>query len=330
MKSALVKILIIVVILSLTVSLLSACGKATENEDETTDSVTTEEPTTEAVVTEEPTTESVTTEPATEAQTEYDFSGAASSQLQKIAKKIAMSDNYLIFTVGDSVTQGQQASNPKTTDYTAMFTKKLCEVFPEKSVFRCDGVAISNDSSGKWTNVNFAGVAKRGVRIQTGNSGEITVARCGLGGDTVAKVINRTDDFVNKELRGQTAKLITICLGINDSWPSTNVSPEEYKGQLSVLIDKIYEGQPDVDIILMTPTYITDNNTRPLVDYATAMKELAVSRDLAYIDLNAMFNENYAKSNPEDWLADNCHPNDAGYNAIANEMIRCLFGIELE
>ena len=65
-------------------------------------------------------------------------------------------------------------------------------------------------------------------------------------------------------------------------------------------------------------------------DFANAMKEVAAEKDLAYIDLNAMFNENYAKSNPEDWLADNCHPNDAGYNAIANEMIRCLFGIELE
>ena len=76
--------------------------------------------------------------------------------------------------------------------------------------------------------------------------------------------------------------------------------------------------------------YITDNDSRPLVNYANAMKELAESRGLAYIDLNAIFNENYAKSNPENWLADNCHPNDAGYNEIAKEMIRCIFGIEME
>ena len=348
MKSLFVKALITVLILSMTVSLLTACAGIGNLEDPTTEALTTEVPTTEAptteVATEAPTTEAATTEaptteaasteattteattteaPTTEAETEPEisFPGAASPKLAEIAKKMITAEEYVIFTIGDSVTQGQQASDPYTTDYTGRFAVKLAEIFSDKTVFRYDGIPNTD-----WNGLTFA---RRGTRIQSGTNGRINIARCGLGGDTVEKTLRRTDDFINKEINKRTGDLFTICLGINDSWPG-GPTPDEYKASLGRLVDAIQAAHPEADIILMTPTYITDNSSNPLVRYANAMKALADERGLAYIDLNAMFNENYAKSEPEDWLADNCHPNDAGYNAIANEMIQCLFGIEVE
>lgn len=339
------KILIIALALLLGICLLAACG-ANENEGDTTDAeteevttevatteeATTEEVTTEAATTEEVTTEEITTEEATteeetteEVTTEeapkYDFSGAASEKLAEIAYKMATAEEYVIFTIGDSVTQGQQASDPKTTDYTGRFAVKLADVFSDKTIYRYDGIANSS-----WDSIYFN---KRGIRVQNGTNGRINIARCGLGGDTTGKTLNRKDDFINKEINGRTGDLFTICLGINDSWPG-KPSIDVYKENLGLLVDEILAAHPDADIILMTPTYVTDNPARPLIDFANAMKAVAAEKDLAYIDLNAMFNENYAKSEPEDWMADNCHPNDTGYNEIANEMIRCIFGIEME
>ena len=356
MKSLLAKIVVVVLILSMTVSLLSACAggdvpdvttevitteaptteePTTEEEDTeapTTAAATTEAPTTEAPTTEEPTTEAPTTEaPTTEAETkpEISFPGAASPELEAIAKKIAMSDEYLIFTIGDSVTQGQGASDPKTKDYTAMFAKKLGEVFAEKSIYRVDGAPNSS-----YTGIVYP---EEAVKVQTGTgSGEITVARCGVGGDTVKRALNRKGDFINKEIRGQTGNLFIICFGINDSFyldANKYAAPPIYKQQLSDLIDEIYAAHPDADVILMTPTY-----TNELGDYSTVlnmhvkyMKDLAESRGIACIDLNAVFMNHLDKSlnnGQGDWLHDGCHPSDIGHEACADEMIRYLFGIE--
>ena len=348
------KILIIALALLLGICLLAACG-ANENEGDTTDAeteevttevatteeatteevtteeATTEEATTEETTTEELTTEEITTEEAiteevtTEAVPEYDFSGAASEKLAEIAYKIANSEEYLIFTIGDSVTEGQGASNPKTTDYTGMFSKKLGEIFSGKSIYRVDGAP-----NAAYTSVVYP---SKEVAVQTGTGeGEITVARCGIGGDTVARVLDRTGDFINKEIRGQTGKLFTICLGINESWTGTPkyAAPSTYKRQLGELVDAIYAAHPDADIILMTPPFVGDN-PRQLDLYAKAVRDLAKSKSIACIDLNEMWKDHYVEGADNygqgDWLFDNCHPTDIGHEAIADKMISSIFGI---
>ena len=348
MKSLFAKIVVVILILSMTVSLLSACAGG-DDPEVTTDVITTETPTTEAptteaateapttAATEAPTTEAPTTEaptteaPTTEAETEPEisFPGAASPELEKIAKKIATSEKYLIFTIGDSVTQGQGASDPKTKDYTAMFAKKLGEIFTEKSIYRVDGAPNSS-----YTGIVYP---EEAVKVQTGTgNGEITVARCGVGGDTVKRALNRTDDFINKEIRGQTGSLFIICFGINDSFrldANKYAAPPIYKQQLSDLIDKIYEAHPDADVILMTPTYTNEfgDYSSVLNMYVRYVKDLANSRGVACIDLNAVWMNHLDKSlhnGQGDWLHDGCHPSDIGHEVCADEMIRCLFGIE--
>ena len=108
------------------------------------------------------------------------------------------------------------------------------------------------------------------------------------------------------------------------------------KRQLGELVDTINEAHPDSDIILMTPPFVGDNQ-RQLDLYAKAVKNLASEKDLPFIDLNAMWLEHYVAGAENygqgDWLnsgpdGDNCHPSDVGHEAIADEMIRCLFGVK--
>ena len=333
MKSLLKRILIVIVILSLTVSLLSACAGDNNDETDTTDGVTVgTDP--EEVTTEKQTEKVETTkdEETTEPETEDPFAGAASPLLAEIARKIAQSENYLIFTIGDSVTEGQGATElqPGTPDpnksYTAMFAKKLGEKFGNKSVDRFDGEPYGEPGADRTIVY-----PDNPVSVQIGlGTGKITVARCGVGGDTTNKLLARKSDFIGKELNGQTGNLFIICIGINDSWPGAKYAPiPTYKNQLNTLIDSIKETHPDADIILMTPTYVGDNGN-VLTGYANAVKSVAKSRNIACIDLHQMFLDHKVEGAPNygqgDWLSDNCHPSDIGHEAVADEMIRYLFG----
>ena len=164
------------------------------------------------------------------------------------------------------------------------------------------------------------------------------MVRSGFGGHTVKKILARSSDFVNKQIKGETGDLFIICSGINDSAMGNKEKyaiPPTYKQQLSDLVDMIYEAHPDADVILMTPTYVgSDGSTLRM--HVNAMKALAEERQIALIDLNKLWmdhwvegGENYGQG---DWLnpppnGDSCHPSDAGHEAIADEMIRCLFGV---
>ena len=61
------------------------------------------------------------------------------------------------------------------------------------------------------------------------------------------------------------------------------------------------------------------------------MRALAEERQIALIDLNKLWMDHWVEGAGEygqgDWLnTDSCHPTDIGHEAIADEMIRCLFG----
>ena len=94
----------------------------------------------------------------------------------------------------------------------------------------------------------------------------------------------------------------------------------------------IYESHPDADIILMTPTYVGYDGSW-LTMHANAMRALAKEREIALIDLNKLWMDHWIEGAGEygqgDWLdTDSCHPTNKGHEAIADEMIRALFGIE--
>ena len=53
----------------------------------------------------------------------------------EIIRRMENAENYLIFSVGDSITEGARATCAETT-YTAVFARGLADRFPEKTVLR--------------------------------------------------------------------------------------------------------------------------------------------------------------------------------------------------
>ncbi len=306
-----IRLLAIAVLLCLVLSMFSACGGDAGEGNDTSAEESTEAPASESIVEEIPV---LPVDPL----------------LAEIVEHMKDDPNYLIFVIGDSLTEGQGASDPERFDYTAKFAEKLAERIPEKSVYRIDGKR-NNDA----TAIIYPNKGKH-VPVQrvSGTSDEIVVTRCGIGGNTVKRIINRSHDFVGKELRGVTGDLFIIMSGINDSSAGNAekyASPPAYKTQLNELLDMIYAEHPEADVILMTPTYC-GNDGRTLDMYAKQMKDVAAERGIALIDQQQLWMDHWLKGAPNygqgDWLAegDSCHPTDIGHEAIADYMIKCLFG----
>ena len=308
--------LILALILSMPMFTLVSCGKTddlpTDSQDTTEAPETTEAPTTE-----------------TETETEALIGADVDPLLAKIAQKMADSESYLIFSIGDSLTEGQGASSIDF-DYTAMFAKKLGEKFPEKNILRIDGKRNNDTQSVRYPSVPTQ------VQVIEGATSKITVVRSGFGGHTVKKITARSHDFINKKIKGETGDLFIICSGINDSAMGNKEKyaiPPKYKQQLSDLVDMIYAAHPEADVILMTPTYVGQDGSS-LRMHVNAMKALAEERQIALIDLNKLWMDHWIKGSENygqrEWLkeGDSCHPTDIGHEAIADEMIRALFGVK--
>ena len=59
--------------------------------------------------------------------------------IKDIVARMRAAEQYTIFVLGDSITEGARASDAAHT-YTAVFTKGLAERFPDRRVIRYDGL----------------------------------------------------------------------------------------------------------------------------------------------------------------------------------------------
>ena len=253
--------------------------------------------------------------------------------MKNIVKKINEAKEYTIFVLGDSITEGFCATDDEHT-YTAVFARLIAEKYPQRQVVRYDGKTFSCPQCELLPLEKYVGP----ISVQDGDEGRITIVRCGIGGNTVARLLARKDDFLGKAIDGRTADLFTVCLGINDSLTNDRrkyVTPDTYAANLERLLDEMRLSAPDADVIFMTPTY-NDFGTSAestVDDYAHAMVSVAEKHGIPVIDLHKKWmahmvigSENYGQ---RDWLTgkegDYCHPSNVGHSAIAEEMILRIF-----
>lgn len=255
--------------------------------------------------------------------------------MRDIVKKINESSKYVIFTVGDSVTEGVGLKNDEVT-YTAALARGIAEIYPERSVLRYDGKRHCTCDAELLSIKKFEGP----IVLRTGRDKSITVVRCGIGGNTAKRLLNRKSDFIGRRIDGKLADLFIICVGINDSLKEDSgkyATDNVYKENLNRLIDEIKTAMPNTDIILMTPTYndLGISQESSLDSYANAMISIAKERQIPVIDLHKMWMEhmliggdNYGQGA---WLSgrkgDCCHPSPQGHLAIANEILRCVWRV---
>lgn len=253
-----------------------------------------------------------------------------SKTVAEIVKKIDVSEEFLIFTLGDSITNGSISTSLENS-YTAVLTRRIAERYSDREVLRYDG-RQSKTPDGELLPVDhFDGP----TRVQEGNGGKLTVVRCGIGGNTVRRLINRRGDYAGRAFEGRVADLFTVMVGINDSLrgdPSKYVTPEQYKKDLYELLALLENANPQADVILMTPTYYHDGSTREsyLDLYAEKMTEVARECALPLIDTHklwmdrmALGGEGYGQG---DWLpSDKCHPGDVGHKALGEFIFSEIF-----
>lgn len=107
-------------------------------------------------------------------------------------------------------------------------------------------------------------------------------------------------------------KLTALCLGINDS--NTAVPVATFKAQMQLAITEFLT-QGDVVIMTFTPQNPATQASQVVQDsFTSAIKDLAAANSIGLVDLNALFEANYATYNAAGYMADNAHPNSRGYN----------------
>lgn len=253
--------------------------------------------------------------------------------MHEIVERMKAADQYTVFVVGDSITAGFRSTDAEHT-YTAVFARGLAERFPERNVWRYDGIWYSTKDAELRPLLGYDGP----FPIQRGEEKTLTVVRSGIGGNTVRRMLNRKGDFIGKEIGGRMADLYIVMVGINDalrSDPTKFVESETFGAHLHELIDEIEKGNPTADVIFMTATYNdraieTVSHLAPHVDQ---MRAVAEEWAIPVIDQHALWMAHYRADAPNygqgDWLSgiegDACHPSNLGHEAIAKEMMRCMF-----
>ena len=123
--------------------------------------------------------------------------------VKTVLDKIARGEDACVCCVGDSVTYGVIHCRPEET-YTAKLAAAFAGQYRTCTVLRYDG--IYHDDNGNCPLDAYDGP----VLVQAGTAGCLTVVRSGVGGDTVARLCNRADDFTVKLPGGMRPDLMTV------------------------------------------------------------------------------------------------------------------------
>ena len=107
--------------------------------------------------------------------------------LNDISERIKCSDDFVLFCLGDSITQGIGAKTDEDT-YTACLARNFAKFFKDRQIIRYDGKLRDCPTREYYPLESYIGP----IVVQEGNSDKkITVVRCGVGGNTVKRLLNR-------------------------------------------------------------------------------------------------------------------------------------------
>ncbi len=160
----------------------------------------------------------------------------------------------------------------------------------------------------------------------------IRVTNSGISGNTSRDLLARWQ----RDVISLNPQWISICIGINDVWrqfdcpamPDYWVLPEEYRANVEQMVISAKETAKGV--FLMTPYYMEPNKEDPMrkrMDECGAIcKELAEKHQVAFIDLQAMFDAYFMHRHSSFIAWDRIHPNQVGATLIAREFLKhCEF-----
>jgi lysophospholipase L1-like esterase len=132
------------------------------------------------------------------------------------------------------------------------------------------------------------------------------VLNYGVGGEQTPEGVNRIDSV----LSGHAARYILIMEGTNDQW--RGVSAQTTAFNISVMIDKSKANQTSPVIGTLTPASRDINQEIPR-QYNPAIRNIIREKNVQWVDHYSLTVGNW-----ENLEYDSVHPNEAGYEALAN------------
>jgi len=147
----------------------------------------------------------------------------------------------------------------------------------------------------------------------------------GHGGYTI-EGNNGIAQFVSSSIPNYKPNIITLMIGTNDINGNNNLA--DAPNRLGKLLDSIFSRDPNILVVLaqIVPSR-TDGTNNAIKTYNAAMPNLVSTRvakgqHIVLVDMYAAFTNdaNYKQS----LLGDNLHPNQAGYNGMADVWFKAL------
>lgn len=128
--------------------------------------------------------------------------------------------------------------------------------------------------------------------------------------------------------------IITLFGGTNDIGVGMNlglvdsVDPNKTFGALNLLIDFLIENNPQTEIILFSPVYLTEETRKPekMQKLASGLEEIAKVKEIKFVDIYNDFPINQLSA--PSLLYDGLHPNSLGMQIIGEHFYKSILEIE--
>ena len=155
----------------------------------------------------------------------------------------------------------------------------------------------------------------------------VEVDAVATGGHKVTDLLKRVD----RDVIAKKPTVVVIQIGVNDA--GAGVTPEQFKGQLEELIDKLQKG--GAQVVQCTCTCrregynLKDPLDKKLDALADVARTIAKEKKLPLVDLRQAFIDYWKKNNPDNkpkgfLTYDGNHWTEAGHQYVAEQMLKKL------
>lgn len=166
----------------------------------------------------------------------------------------------------------------------------------------------------------------------------------GINGQTMSYQNNDKSTYcVGKDINYKAYDLVTIFVGTNDfrynkklgklTSDKSKYDETTFIGAYQMLIEKILSSNKNIKIVLITPLQrskdgydinFTNKAGYKLIDYVNAIKSLGDKYNLSVLDLYST--SGFTNKTMSLYTRDNLHPNEKGYEIIADKIYKFLLG----